>query len=70
MLKQIVDMGIISAIFYYSVDGDTAVIHRLWIGGAEAVRYPLTDWWDIQNFSKLLSDAIGLDVTVHTAEVV
>ena len=69
MLKKIVDMGIISAIFDYSVDGDTAVIHGLWIGGAEAVRYPLTDWWDIQNFSKMLSDAIGLDVVLYESEV-
>lgn len=69
MLKQIVDMGIISAIFDYSVDGETAVIHELRLGGAESVGYPLTDWWDIQNFSKLLSDAIGLDVVVYESEV-
>ena len=64
MEKQIVDMGIISAIFEYSIEGDTAVIHELWLGGAEAVKFPLTDWWDIENFSKMLSKAIGMDVEV------
>ena len=39
MLKQIVDMGIISAIFYYTVGDDTAYIHELRLGGAEAVSY-------------------------------
>ena len=64
MLKKIVDMGVISAIFHYSIDGDTAVIHELWLGGAEAVKFPLTDNWDIDNFSKMLSDEIGLEVIV------
>ena len=69
MLKKIVDMGVISAIFYYETDGDTAVIHELKLGGAEAVRFPLTDNWDIKNFSKMLSDAIDMDVVVCESEV-
>lgn len=70
MLKKIVDMGVISVIFHYSIDGDTAVIHELWLGGAEAVKFPLTDWYDIKNFSEMLSGAIGLDVVVEEAEEV
>ena len=70
MLKQIVDMGVISAIFYYETDGDTAVIHELRLGGAESVNYPLTDRWDADNFSKMLSREIGLDVVVYESEVV
>ena len=69
MLKKIVDMGVISAIFHYSIDGDKAVIHELWLGGAEAVKFPLTDWYDIKNFSEMLSGAIGLDVVVAELEV-
>lgn len=69
MLKKIVDMGVISAIFYYETDGDTAVIHELELGGAEAVKFPLTDWYDIKNFSEMLSGAIGLDVVVNKSEV-
>lgn len=65
MLKKIVDMGVISAIFYYETDGDTAVIHELELGGAEAVRFPLTDNWDIKNFSEMLSKAIDMDVVVE-----
>ncbi len=68
MEKKIVDMGIISATFHYTIDGDTAVIHELWLGGAEAVKFPLTDWYDIKNFSKMLSGAIGLDVAVAELE--
>ena len=64
MEKIIIDMGILSAIFDYTVEGDTAVIRRLYIGGAESVRYPLTDWFDVKNFSELLSKEIGLDVIV------
>lgn len=64
MLKQTVDMGIISAFFEYSIEGDTAVIHDLWLGGAEAVKFPLTDQWDIDNFCKMLSTKIGMDVVV------
>ena len=69
MLKKIVDMGIISAVFYYELDGETAVIHELRLGGAESVGYPLTDDWDIKNFSKMLSREIGLDVVVYESEV-
>lgn len=69
MLKQIVDMGVISAVFYYETDGDTAVIHELRLGGAESVRFPLTDDWDIKNFSKMLSNAIDMDVVVYESEV-
>ena len=61
MLKQIVDMGIISAIFYYTVGDDTAYIHELRLGGAEEVEFPLTDQWDIDNFCKMLSTKIGMD---------
>lgn len=68
MLKQIVDMGVISAIFHYSIDGDIAVIHELWLGGAEAVKFPLTDWYDIKNFSEMLSGAVGLNVVVAEVE--
>ena len=68
MEKKIVDMGIISAIFHYTIDSDTAVIHELWLGGAEAVKFPLTDWYDIKNFSEMLSGAIGLDVAVAELE--
>ena len=68
MEKKIVDMGVISAIFHYSIDGDIAVIHELWLGGAEAVKFPLTDWYDIKNFSEMLSGAIGLDVAVAELE--
>ena len=68
MEKKIVDMGIISAIFHYTIDGDTAVIHELWLGGAEAVKFPLTDRYDIKNFSEMLSGAIGLDVAVAELE--
>ena len=69
MEKKIVDMGVISAIFYYETDGDTAVIRELELGGAEAVKFPLTDWYDIKNFSEMLSGAIGLDVVVYESEV-
>lgn len=69
MEKKIVDMGVISAIFYYETDGDTAVIHELELGGAESVRFPLTDDWDIKNFSKMLSNAIDMDVVVYESEV-
>ena len=69
MLKQIVDMGVISAVFYYEVKADIAVIHELRLGGAESVSYPLTDWWDIKNFSKMLSNAIDMDVVVYESEV-
>ena len=68
MEKKIVDMGVISAIFHYSIDGDIAVIHELWLGGAEAVKFPLTDWCDIKNFSEMLSGAISLDVVVAELE--
>lgn len=68
MKKKIVDMGVISAIFHYSIDGDIAVIHELWLGGAEAVKFPLTDWYDIKNFSEMLSGAIGFDVAVSELE--
>lgn len=68
MEKKIVDMGVISAIFHYSIDGDTAVIHELWLGGAEAVKFPLTDWYDIKNFSEMLSGAVGLNVVVAEVE--
>lgn len=64
MKKKIIDMGIISAVFYYETDGDTAVIHELRLGGAESVSYPLTDQWDINNFSEMLSNAIGMKVEV------
>ena len=70
MNKKIVDMGILSAIFSYEVKGDVAVIHKLMIGGANAVEFPLTDWYDIKNFSEMLSGAIGFDVVVAGAEVV
>lgn len=69
MLKQTVDMGVISAFFTYELDGDVAVIHRLEIGGANAVDFPLTDEWDARNFSKMLSNAIDTDVVVHESEV-
>lgn len=68
MLKKIVDMGIISAVFYYELDGETAVIHELRLGGAESVSYPLTDKWDADNFSNMLSREIGLDVVVYESE--
>lgn len=64
MKKKIVDMGILSAIFYYEVESDVAVIHKLMIGGASAVDFPLTDKWDANNFCKLLSDEIGMEVKV------
>lgn len=64
MLMKIIDMGIVSAIFHYTIEGDTAVIDMLEIGGANAVEFPLTDNWDIDNFSKMLSDEIGLEVIV------
>lgn len=64
MLTKIIDMGIVSAIFHYTIEGDTAVIDMLEIGGANAVEFPLTDNWDIDNFSKMLSDEIGLEVIV------
>lgn len=70
MLKQTIDMGVISLFFTYSLDGDVAVIHRLEIGGANAVDFPLTDKWDADNFSKMLSGRIGLDVVVPDSEVV
>ena len=70
MNKKIVDMGILSAIFSYEVKGDVAVIHKLMIGGANAVEFPLTDWYDIKNFSEMLSGAIGFDVVVAGVEVV
>lgn len=69
MLKQTVDMGVVSAFFTYEIDGDVAVIHRLEIGGANAVDFPLTDKWDADNFSKMLSREIGLDVVVYESEV-
>lgn len=69
MLKRIVDMGIISAVFYYELDGETAVIHELRLGGANAVDFPLTDKWDADNFSNMLSREIGLDVVVYEGEV-
>lgn len=65
MNKKLVDMGIISAMFYYTIDCDTAVIHELTLGGAESVIYPLTDPWDINNFCSLLSKNIGMDVVVR-----
>lgn len=64
MNKKIVDMGILSAVFTYEVKGDVAVIHKLMIGGANAVEFPLTDKWDANNFCKLLSNHIGLEVEV------
>lgn len=64
MKKKIVDMGILSAIFYYEVEGDVAVILKLMIGGANAVDFPLTDKWDADNFCKLLSNEIGMEVKV------
>lgn len=64
MLTKIIDMGIVSAIFHYTIEGDRAVIDMLEIGGANAVEFPLTDNWDIDNFSKMLSDEIGLEVIV------
>ena len=64
MKKKIIDMGILSAIFSYEVKGDVAVIHKLMIGGADAVEFPLTDKWDANNFCKLLSDEIGMEVKV------
>ena len=64
MNKKIVDMGILSAIFSYEVEGDVAVVHKLMIGGANAVEFPLTDKWDANNFCKLLSNHIGLEVEV------
>ena len=64
MNKKIVDMGILSAIFSYEVNGDVAVVHKLMIGGANAVEFPLTDKWDANNFCKLLSNHIGLEVEV------
>lgn len=64
MLTKIIDMGVISAIFHYTIDGDKAVIDMLEIGGANAVEFPLTDNWDIDNFSTMLSDEIGLEVIV------
>jgi hypothetical protein len=66
MLTKIVDMGIVSAIFHYTIEGDKAVIDMLEIGGANAVEFPLTDNWDIDNFSKMLSHEIGLDVVVSS----
>lgn len=68
MEKKIIDMGIISAIFHYTIEGDKAVIDMLELGGAEAVIFPLTDNWDIDNFSEMLSGAIGLDVVVAEVE--
>ena len=64
MNKKIVDMGILSAIFSYEVKGDIAVIHKLMIGGADAVEFPLTDKWDANNFCNLLSNEIGMEVEV------
>lgn len=64
MKKIMIDMGILSAFFDYTIEDDVAVIHKLMIGGANAVRYPLTDWFDAKNFSELLSKEIGLDVIV------
>ena len=64
MNKKIVDMGILSAIFSYEVEGDIAVIHKLMIGGADAVEFPLTDKWDANNFCNLLSNEIGMEVEV------
>ena len=64
MKKIMIDMGILSAFFDYTIEDDVAVIRRLYIGGAESVRYPLTDWFDAKNFSELLSKEIGLDVIV------
>ena len=65
MKKQIISVGIISAIFHYEVNNNIAYIYELWLGGAEAVQFPLIDQWDVDNFSKMLSDKIGI-----TAEVV
>lgn len=64
MKKIMIDMGILSAFFDYTIEDDVAVIHELWVGSADAVRYPLTDWFDAKNFSELLSKEIGLDVIV------
>ena len=64
MKKIMIDMGILSAFFDYTIEDDVAVIHKLMIGGANAVEFPLTDWYDIKNFSELLSKEIGLDVIV------
>lgn len=64
MKKIMIDMGILSAFFDYTIEDDVAVIHELWVGNADAVRYPLTDWFDAKNFSELLSKEIGLDVIV------
>ena len=64
MNKKIVDMGILSAIFSYEVKGDVAVVHKLMIGGANAVEFPLTDKWDADNFCKLLSNHIGMEAKV------
>ena len=69
MLTKIIDMGVISAIFHYTIDGDKAVIDMLEIGGANAVEFPLTDNWDIDNFSTMLSDEIGLEVIVGEVSV-
>lgn len=65
MKKTIVDMGIISAVFHYEIKDEVAFIHRLEIGGANAVDFPLTDKWDSENFSKLLSNKIGMRVVVE-----
>lgn len=64
MKKIMIDMGILSAFFDYTIEDDVAVIHKLMIGSANAVEFPLTDWYDIKNFSELLSKEIGLDVIV------
>lgn len=64
MNKKIIDMGILSAIFSYEVEGDVAVVHKLMIGGTNAVEFPLTDKWDANNFCKLLSNHIGMEVKV------
>ena len=64
MKKKIIDMGILSAIFSYEVKGDVAVIHKLMIGDANAVEFPFTDKWDADNFCKLLSNEIGMEVEV------